>query len=295
MYKTTVCFLVVMLVQTSGASASQWKNLLDKNLSQWDTYLSFKHKLSYDGSPPKDDKGNVIEPIGLNTGNDKYNVFSIMGDGENNHSPILRVSGEIYGAVTTKQSFKNYHLKLKVRWGDKKWEPRLEKLKDTGILYHAIGEHGAEHFRSWMLSQEFQIMQGHIGDYWSQASSAIDIRAYIPEYIMNPVADESQSFISVGRNQKIKGFVLRKENFERPQGEWNTLELICYEGQSIHIVNGGIAMVLRNSRYYENGKGKPLIEGKIQLQSEAAEVFYKDIKIKKLAELPLEYAILFRR
>lgn len=43
-------------------------------------------------------------------------------------------------------------------------------------------------------------MQGHIGDYWKQATSAIDIRAYLPEHIMNPVADESQQFIKVGFN-----------------------------------------------------------------------------------------------
>jgi hypothetical protein len=292
MLKIIALSVLFIGLQTPMVLASEWHPLLDKNLSKWDTYLSFRHKNTYDGSVPKDDKGNVIEPIGLNTGNDKHKVFTVI-DGDTNNPSVLRVSGEIYGAVTTKDSFKNYHLKLKVRWGDKKWEPRLQKLKDTGILYHAIGEHGAEHFRSWMLSQEFQIMQGHIGDYWSQASSAIDIRAYIPEYIMNPVADESQPYIKVGRNQKIKGFVLRKENFERPEGEWNELELICYEGQSIHIVNGGVAMVLRDSRYYENGKSTPLIEGKIQLQSEAAEVFYKDIHIKSLDKLPSEYADLF--
>ncbi|WP_281252992.1 hypothetical protein [Pseudocolwellia agarivorans] len=44
------------------------------------------------------------------------------------------------------------------------------------------------------------------------------------------MADESQSFINVETNEKIKGFVLRKENFERPIGQWNELELICFEG-----------------------------------------------------------------
>ena len=82
-------------------------------------------------------------------------------------------------------------------------------------------------------------MQGHLGDYWSQATSAIDIRAYLPEYIMNPVASETQPFLSVGHEQPIKGFVLRSENQEL-DGQWNELELICYEGQSLHIVNGKV-------------------------------------------------------
>jgi len=52
-------------------------------------------------------------------------------------------------------------------------------------------------------------------------------------------------------------------------------------------------MVLRNSRYVENGTSVPLIKGKIQLQSEAAELFYKDIKIKNIDSIPAKYAALF--
>jgi len=53
-------------------------------------------------------------------------------------------------------------------------------------------------------------------------------------------------------------------------------------------------MVLRNSRYVTpDGKTKPLVEGRIQLQSEAAEIFYKDVQIKALDQMPAEYARLF--
>ena len=48
-------------------------------------------------------------------------------------------------------------------------------------------------------------------------------------------------------------------------------------------------MILQNSRYVEDGKKIPMTKGKIQLQSEAAEVFYKNIKIKNLKTLPKEY------
>jgi len=41
-----------------------------------------------------------------------------------------------------------------------------------------------------------------------------------------------------------------------------------------NIVNGHVVMILRNSRYVEDGKIIPMTRGKIQLQSEAAEVFY---------------------
>ena len=141
-----------------------------------------------------------------------------------------------------------------------------------------------------MLSQEFQIMQGHFGDFWSQANSAIDIRAYIPEYIMNPVADKSQAFLAMGRGEAVPWYCMRSANYEYPEGDWNTLELICFENLSLHIVNGQVVMILRNSRYVEDGERIPMEKGKIQLQSEAAEVFFKDIEIRNLESLPTEYA-----
>jgi len=266
-----------------------WTNLLDEELSQWDRYLSFAFKPGYDGSAPRDENGKLIAPIGPNPAG--YDVFTAHTNGG---ETILRVSGEYYGALTTKASYRNYHLRLKFKWGEDIYDPRKALLKDSGILYHAQGPDGAEHWRSWKLSQEFQIMQGHLGDYWSQANSAIDIRAFIPEYIMSPAADLSQDFISVGEGQDIKGYVMRSANYEIPN-DWNTLELITFEGQSLHIVNGQIVMALKNSRYIDkNGQAVPLNEGQIQLQSEAAELFYKDIAIKEISILPPEYEAIFK-
>lgn len=163
-------------------------------------------------------------------------------------------------------------------------------MKDSGILYHSIGEPGVEHWRSWMMSQEFQIMEGHTGDYWSQASSAIDIRAYTPEYVMDPMAHPSQDYLHLGKGGPYNNYCLRSSNYEMPHGEWNTLDLICYQGQSLHIVNGEVVMVLKNSRYLdESGQFQPLTKGKIQLQSEAAELFFKDIRIRQLDSLKTEY------
>lgn len=271
-------------------AASPAINLLDPQLNQWETYLSYRHQESYNGSQPTDAAGKPIAPLGVFPGLDPYGVFTLVQqDGET----VLRVSGEIYGALTSKQSFRNYHLTLQYRFGEKKWPPRLQKLKDSGILYHANGEHGREYFRSWMLSQEFQIMQGHTGDYWQQADSAIDIRAFQPEGEMNAVADQTQPFLQAGRGNGGPGFVMRQLNAEKPDNQWNTVELICFEGQSLHIVNGQVVMVLKNSRYRQNGQDMPMWQGKIQLQSEAAEVFYKNIRLQRLDQLPAQYAAYF--
>lgn len=268
-------------------AASPQLSLLDPTLSQWETYLSYRHQEQYNGSQPTDAAGKPLAPLGLFPGLDPHGVFTLkQQDGET----VLRVSGEIYGALTSKQRFRNYHLTLQYRWGEKKWPPRLQKLKDSGILYHANGEHGREYFRSWMLSQEFQIMQGHTGDYWQQANSNIDIRAFQPEGEMNAVADTTQPFLTTSRASGGPGFVQRQLNAEKPSNQWNTVELICFEGQSLHIVNGQVVMVLKNSRYQQDGRDMPMWEGKIQLQSEAAEVFYKNIRLQPLDQLPAQYA-----
>jgi len=279
--------LLTIVSLLSINKADDWTNLLDKDLSQWENYLSYRHKVDYNGKIPKDSLGRDVESVGYNK--DTHGVFTVLNEPG---GPVLRVSGEIYGCLFTRKSYENYHLKLQVKWGKQKFVPRLDKLKDSGILYHSIGEAGAEYFRSWMLSQEFQIMEGHMGDFWCQANSAIDIRSHASEGIMNSIADVKSPF----RTFKTKSdyYCMRSGNYESPANEWTTLELICFNGKSLHIVNGQVVMVLQNSRYIQpDGKEVPMTSGKIQLQSEAAEVFFRDIRIKPIAAMPKGYEKLF--
>ncbi|WNJ17568.1 DUF1080 domain-containing protein [Pontibacter sp. G13] len=267
----------------------EWTDLIDEDLSNWDTYLSFQHQPGYDGTAPVDEAGTPIEPIGLN--HPDYAVFSTF---EETGEWIIRNTGEYYGALITQASYHNYHLQLQYKWGDKTWAFRKHLLKDSGILYHSIGEMGAEYWRSWMLSQEFQIMEGHTGDFWSQATSAIDIRAYKPESNLDPVAHPSQEFLTFSMTSPYKNYCMRSSNFELPHDEWNTLDLYCFGDKSLHVVNGEVVMILQNSRYVnEQGETIPLTEGKIQLQSEAAELFFKGIRIRPIDSLSLAHQALF--
>jgi len=267
---------------------SSWTPLLDKNLSKWDTYQSFRFNNDYRGEVPADEKGLAMEPYGYNQ--NVNNVFSVIDSGG---TLILRISGEIYGCVFTKQEFENYHLKMKVKWGTKKWEPRLHKFKDSGILYNSQGECGLDYWRSWMLGQEFQVMEGHMGDYWSISTSGIDIRAFKPEGNMNALASERQPFLPFGKGTDISNYCLRSADYESPVDEWTELDLICFDDKSLHIVNGNVVMILKNSHYMKEGQSVPLIKGKIQIQSEAAEVFYKDIMIRNITALPEKYSSYF--
>lgn len=285
----SACLVLFCVSLSSFLPKKEWTPLLDKNMSQWETYLSYSHKIGYNGKVPTDAQGNEIKPLGYNPKGQQ--VFTVI---EENGEPIMKVSGEVYGCAFTKQEYENYHLKLKYKWGEKKWDPRKNLLKDAGVLYHSIGESGKDYWRAWMLSQEFQIMEGHTGDYWNIANAAMDIRAFLPEGMMNTVAGHNQPFLPVGTGSGRDGFCLRTENHESPNNDWTEVELITIGDKSLHIVNGHVVMVLQNSRYMENGKSVPLTKGKIQLQSEAAEVYYKDIMIKPLNEMPKKYAAYFQ-
>ena len=210
--------------------------------------------------------------------------------------PVLRISGEIYGCVFTRQEYGNYHLKLKVKWGTKKWVPRLDEPLDSGLLYNSQGECGVDYWRSWMLSQEFQVSEykdgNAMGDYWCIANSSLDIKA------ARPTPQDTLRYTPTAAPVKMGGggpfFCRAAANYERPQGQWNELELINVNGQSVHIVNGHVVLAAANSGYLVDGQRQPLTSGKIQLQSEAAEVFYKGIMIKPLAAMPAQYARYFR-
>jgi len=287
--RTIAAILLVTLGATTAAAQSTWTPLLDRTLSRWDRYLSYRHQLGYDGSIPKTASGDTIKPIGYNR--DDAGVFTVV---EENGAPVLHVSGEVYGSLFTRAEYSNYHLRLRVKWGTKKWTPRTNLLRDSGILYHSIGEAGVDYWRAWKLSQEFQIMEGHMGDYWNISTSAADIRAFIPEGKMNPVAGNEQPFVPIGNGSEFGGFCLRTASYESPPGEWTQIDLITIGDKSLHIVNGHVVMVLQHSRYMDGDRVVPLTRGQIQIQSEGGEVYYKDIQIRQLDAMPAEYAKYFK-
>ena len=63
-----------------------WSRLLDKNLSQWRTYESYRHQPGYKGQVPTTAQGQPLPPIGYDK--DEAHVFTVeMQQGE----PVLRI------------------------------------------------------------------------------------------------------------------------------------------------------------------------------------------------------------
>jgi hypothetical protein len=276
-----VLFLIVFAIAFSGCktalkaqtSASGWKPLMNgKDLTGWDTYLG----------PVFDTlKGEEVgAPLGVNT--DPKKTFSIVT--EDNKS-ALRISGEHFGGISTQNEFSNYHLRLEFKWGKLKWAPRKNAKRDSGLLYHAVGPHGAG-YGFWMRSQEFQVQEGDLGDYWSIAKSIIDVPATefkAGVFKFDPTG-QLQTF-GRGKGEELRCY--KNPDAEKPSGEWNVIEVYCFGDTSVHVVNGKTVMALFHSRQPgDDGKDLPLTKGKIQLQSEGAEVFYRDIKIRSITRLP---------
>lgn len=254
-----------------AASEANRTELLDSDLSRWDRWLGVPHS-SVEGLPEETFKSGDVhsgKPLGLN--NDPKSVFSTMQVGD---ETWLHVSGEIFGGLVSKESYQNYHLQLQFKWGEKKWEPRLNDKRDSGIIYHSRGEHGA-FWKVWKAGLEYQVQEKDMGDFIPLAGPTAQFRLHTDG--KREVFDLDSEYTTA------KGYTHCLLEPDFPIGEWNTLDLYVFEDSAIHVVNGVVVMAIKHA---VDATGNPLISGQIQLQSEAAECYYKNIRITPIESLP---------
>lgn len=247
-----------------------------QDLAGWDTYIGRK----YDTLAGKRNG----EPLGLN--HDPDRVFSVVRE---DGSPALRISGQHFGGISTLREFENFHLKLEFKWGMQKWAPRKKQKRDSGVLYHAVGPHGKDG-GSWMRSQEFQVQEGDCGDYWGVAGAVFDIPAR-KTGSGDAVYDAGAPLLTFIDKGPQGRHCVKSPDAEKPSGEWNTLEIYCFGDTAVHVMNGTVVMVLYRSRQTDDGKERPLTKGKIQIQSEGAEVFYRNIALTAIDGIPSSLGI----
>jgi hypothetical protein len=160
---------------------------------------------------------------------------------------IICIAGKKFGYISTEKSYSNYYLKAEFRWGEKKYPPREKDKRDSGILYN-FNESNPD--KVWPASFECQVQEDDCGDYWCVGTT-----------IDSPNQSESKWGMK---------HILRTQNFEKPTGEWNTIEIISNGNQSEHYVNGHLVNC---------GTNASVSKGKILLQSEGSEVYYRNIEI----------------
>jgi hypothetical protein len=279
-------YFLLFIPYIAAAQQNGWQPLFNKiNLEGWETFLDKPHPSNDIPNLKKNNEGKYIEKLGFN--NDPSKVFSVQTI---QNEQVIRISGQVFGMLFTKNDFENYHLKLKFKWGEKKWEPRLTWRKDSGLLFHCFNpKEGIKAF--WFPGHECQIQEGDTGDYWPTGNNVFvdisSVKTDTSDWVIHKedAPLKTMYFAKEMSNRRV----LKSNDFEKPSGEWNTIELICWEDSSIFLVNGNIAMRLFNSKRLINDDMEKLTRGKIALQSEGAEVFYKDIYIQKLESKPLNF------
>ena len=255
----------------------KWENLLDSGLKNWDTYVGVPRSAVDLSGTPYLTNSEENKPLGFN--NDPKHIYSIV---EDKGKPMLFITGEIHAGISTKQEYKNYHFKTKFKWAGKKWRPN--RPRDSGILYHCAGPQGT-YGKAWMSSLQSQIQEEHFGDFIAMGS--VTAQAHVDS--IHIVKGEIRGNYSPGAELVDVGRALKTEDREKPVGQWNTLEVICLGTSSIHIINGKVVSAIENAKSTLKEIPEPLSSGRIMLQSEGAEAYYKEIKIKAISEIPGKY------
>lgn len=162
---------------------------------------------------------------------------------------VLFFAGPEPGYIATNESFSNYYLKVKVRWGETRYGFRKNAPRDSGIIFHFTED------KVWPTSFEFQVQEGDMGDNW----------------LTGPVT--CTDFKGTAYPLEGENRIIKYADAEKPWGEWNLLEMICYDNHAEYYVNG----VKVNDVH-----DLSLTEGKILFQLEFADVYYKDIELLPL-------------
>jgi hypothetical protein len=164
---------------------------------------------------------------------------------------LLHVNGKELGYIITDKPYANYHFKVEFKWGVNRWPPRQNDKRDAGICYNIpVNEPDS----IWPVSVECQIQEGDVGDFWLLGFSTIKVKG----------------------EQNVPSAHTRFTKYadgEKPYGEWNTVEVVSVNGTCIHMVNGVIVNV---------GTEASVREGRILLQSEFSEIYYRNPRIRKL-------------
>ena len=270
--KTILLLFLCSSCINRSSESSRWQSLFNgEDLTGWDTYLGPKYDTILN-------RWDTI-PTGFNI--DPMKVFGVAEIGG---EKTIRISGEQFGGISTTMEFENYHLQLQFMWGQLKWPPNKNGKRDGGLMYYAVGPQGADS-GFWMRSHEFQIEEGDCGDYWACAGAIFDIRS-IKENDSSYVYSKDGDLLTFSTTSANGRNCKKYPDAEKPSGEWNTIDLYCFGSTSVHVINGVVNMVLNNSRQFEDNKEIPLTRGKIQFESEGAEIFLRNIKLCSIDKIP---------
>jgi hypothetical protein len=198
---------------------------------------------------------------------------------------MIHITGDGYGGLVTNKRYRDYHLVVEYKFGDRTWHGREKNARDSGCLIHSNGKDGG-YEGCWMPSIEVQIIEGGVGDFIAVGGPDETGKRVPISLTCNVSPDRDQAKQAIwkpdgkretfqrgrvdwyGRDPEWKdekGFRGREDK-ESPHGEWTRIDAFCDAGHVETFVNG--------TKVNEAFDVSPR-EGRIQLQSELAEVFYR--------------------
>lgn len=199
---------------------------------------------------------------------------------------MLHVTGDGLGSIITKKPYRDYHLILEYKWGDKTWHDRVDAARDTGLLIHSNGVDGG-YGGIWKPSLEVQIIEGGVGDFVFVGGNdeagkpvSLSLTANVTRDRDDEVvwkADAPSETFGNAKRRRINWFGRDPDwkdekdfrgphDVDSPHREWTRLDVIADKGRIEVFVNG----VKVNEAFDSEPQ-----QGQIQLQTELAEVFFR--------------------
>jgi len=151
---------------------------------------------------------------------------------------IIHIKGDPFGYMRTKESYSDYKLNVEWRYPG--------EASNSGVFIH-----GQKPDTIWLKCIECQLKAGNAGDFVCMNGSD-----------MNERTDKTNRVV-----KKLAG------SSEKPNGEWNTMEVVCKANTIEVFVNG----VLQNK-----GTNLNISKGFICLQSEGKDIEFRNVFLTKL-------------
>ena len=254
--KPTVFFACIgLLLAAIGpqlyAADDAWTPLFNgKNLDGWYTFLETSGK--------NNDPNGVFK---VETG--AIHILDVpAGKGEN-------------GYLASTQEFSNVRIHAEYKWGVKRV---AEGKRDSGLLYLAVGPD-----RVFPRCLELQIQETDTGDLWIVDGAAVT--AYLISPTLPMYDDDMQVGTRVNSYPGSSIRILKSGDFEDRAG-WNTVEVILEGDRARQLVNGRVVNTVSEIKQPDlrnPSRMIPLTSGRILLEAEGAEIWFREVKVKRLA------------
>ncbi|WP_299780765.1 DUF1080 domain-containing protein [uncultured Formosa sp.] len=184
---------------------------------------------------------------------------------------------DTHGLIYSKKAYSKYILKFEYKWGNRiannfnKWQ------YDAGVYYHVVND------AVWPVGIEYQIRYDHITN-TNHTGDLIRPKGAEYDWYSNQTGNTYLHPNNGGKLEDKKNWMhlaSHTTNFNGINNEWNHCEIIVMGSEyAIHKLNGEVVNMAFNL--------KPS-EGIFGFQSETAEIYYRNIKIKEFdAIIPAE-------